>query len=122
MARKRSSNVSDMQLSFDLWGLEASVPDAVTPASAGEEERNADERSVQPGPAAGSAGGDRPEPSNGVGRRPVSEADGVFTNDRMSAVLEEPLHSRLRNDRLLRPRTGLTTRPGVESQKALSNL
>ncbi len=29
MARRRGSNVGDMQLSFDLWGLEDSAPDDV---------------------------------------------------------------------------------------------
>lgn len=77
MARKRSSIVSDMQLSFDLWGLEDSVPDDDALAVAGDEERNLDDRPIHAGPAEGEVGGDRPEPSDGVDRRPVSEADGV---------------------------------------------
>ncbi len=77
MARRRGSIVGDMQLSFDLWRLEDSTPDDATPASAGDEERNVDERSVQSGPPAGAAGGDRTELSDGVGQRPVSEAAGA---------------------------------------------
>jgi len=77
MARRGSSNVSDMQLSFDLWGLEDAVPDDELLAEAGTDERTLDERPVHAGPATGEASGDRPKSTDGVSRRSVPEENGA---------------------------------------------